>query len=65
MWYEQFIGEWYDEKADIIEVNASSRGMIVNLIIDNYDPDHKDKNENRLNVYIDYITYKIYRIDIG
>jgi len=65
MWFEQFIGDFYDTAADKLQHEAGKRGLTINLIFDNYHNIKYEEAEDhtKLNVFIDFITYKIYRIE--
>lgn len=65
MKYEKFIGEFYDDVADKMQKVADEEHSEINLIFDNYGIEYMQDDRKRVNVYIDYITYKIYRIEEG
>jgi hypothetical protein len=65
VWFEEFVNEYYDDVANKLQRNAEARGLKVNLKFENYDTIKYDEpNDRRLDVYIDFITYRIYKVHL-
>jgi len=63
MKYDRFIGDFYDDHADKLQAIAESDGCVVNLIFDNCSIQYDMVDKKRIDVYLDYVTYKIYKIE--
>lgn len=63
MKYDRFIGDFYDDNAYKLQTLAEADGRIVNLIFDNSSIQYDMANKKRVDVYLDYVMYKIYKIE--